>query len=402
MFPEVPGSAELVLASPLFQHIAITSTDGRRFTIDAPDASDANFYVQSLTLNGQPWNTAALPPSFANHGGKLSYVLGSSANTSWAAGAAGSPRSYSTGQLPAIGFTNPAATATAVQGVGTSITVGAQNVTDSPVSVRWKAVPSSGVSVSPASGTVTAPPAAAGTASVTATSASGSGSITFTFTAGGKTLPPVVLELSQGAGCALPATPPPPASDNLSAFFDDPGISRDCNPTEGNFDFEGYSYSEDALTAAGLAPGAAVESGGITYHWPSVAPGQPDNVVASGQTVVFSAASSSATKLGVLGSATNGDTQAAATVLYADGTTQSVQIGLSDWTLGAGNHPPSYGNEIVANVPYRNWELGPQQVSTYIFSTTVPLLAGKTVQSVTLPAPAAGNNALHIFAIGLG
>ena len=38
MYPETPGSADLVLASPLFPHVTITLATGRRLEIDAPGA----------------------------------------------------------------------------------------------------------------------------------------------------------------------------------------------------------------------------------------------------------------------------------------------------------------------------------------------------------------------------
>jgi hypothetical protein len=199
----------------------------------------------------------------------------------------------------------------------------------------------------------------------------------------------------------VPVTPVPPTPGDISMYYGDAGISRDCNPSEGNFDFEAYSYSADALTRAGLAPGATVVSNGITYHWPHTAPGQPDNVVAEGQTIIVPG-QPGATKLGLLGSATNGDTDGTATITYTDGSTQQVDLGFGDWTLGAGSHPPPFGNLVVAKTPYRNWLLGPQTVDTYVFSATFPLLSGKTISSVTLPISTSGTNAIHVFAIGQG
>jgi hypothetical protein len=400
MFPEVPGSAELALASPLFKKITIASTDGRKITIQAPQASDDNAFVQSLTVNGKPWNASYLPASLVQRGGSLAYALGPTANTSWAAGAAGSPPSYPGGQLPAIGFTTPAASVPTAPLVGTPVEVGAQNVTDAPVTVQWTATASDGITVQPASGTLTAPAARAGTTTVTVTAAQDvTGTVTFNYTAGGTSLPPVVVQVGRAGGCAVPATPVPPTPGDISMYYGDPGISRDCNATEGNFDFQGYSYSEDALTSAGLAPGATVTSNGVTYRWPNAAPGQPDNVVAEGQTIMVPG-QPGATKLGLLGSATNGDTHGTATITYTDGSTQQVDLGFSDWTLGGGSRPPSFGNVIAATTPYRNWLSGSEMVDTYVLSATFSLLSGKTVASITLPTSTSGTNAIHVFAIG--
>ena len=69
---------------------------------------------------------------------------------------------------------------------------------------------------------------------------------------------------------------------SLNAAFNNPGISDDTNLSAGNFDGAGRSYSQQALTAAGLAPGATVTHDGLTFTWPNVLPGTPDNIVAGG------------------------------------------------------------------------------------------------------------------------
>ena len=47
LYPETPGTADLVLASPVFTHVSITLANGHRIEIDAPRASAADRYVQS-------------------------------------------------------------------------------------------------------------------------------------------------------------------------------------------------------------------------------------------------------------------------------------------------------------------------------------------------------------------
>jgi hypothetical protein len=75
-------------------------------------------------------------------------------------------------------------------------------------------------------------------------------------------------------------------------------------------------------------------------------------------------------------------------------------LGLSDWTLNANGSPPSYGNVEVATTPYRNSTTGTSQtVNTCLLSTTIPIQAGKTVESVTLPS-STNERALHVFSIG--
>ncbi|GAA3437833.1 lectin [Kutzneria kofuensis] len=85
MFPETPGTADLALGSPMFTQAVVTLPGGHTLTVNAPQAADNAPYVQSLSLNGSTWNNAFLPPSIVNTGGTLDYVLGTTANTSWAA-----------------------------------------------------------------------------------------------------------------------------------------------------------------------------------------------------------------------------------------------------------------------------------------------------------------------------
>jgi predicted alpha-1,2-mannosidase len=97
MYPEAPGRAELVLASPQFPQTTITRGNGKVITINAPGASDSAKYVQSLRVNGQASNRAWLPESFVANGGTLDYTLGTTANTSWGAAAADAPPSFDVG-----------------------------------------------------------------------------------------------------------------------------------------------------------------------------------------------------------------------------------------------------------------------------------------------------------------
>jgi predicted alpha-1,2-mannosidase len=54
-YPEMPGSADMALGSPLFSKIAIHLGNGKTITETAPRAADSAPYVQSLSLNGSAW-----------------------------------------------------------------------------------------------------------------------------------------------------------------------------------------------------------------------------------------------------------------------------------------------------------------------------------------------------------
>lgn len=161
---------------------------------------------------------------------------------------------------------------------------------------------------------------------------------------------------------------------------------------DGNYDGGGYSFQADALSAAGLAPGACVTAQGVTFTWPSFGPGSYDNVRAAGQTIALSGTGS---VLGFLGAGANGTQSGTVTVHYTDGTSATATLSFADWYADSAVS----GGTVVATVPWNQAPgstLGAHQVSVY--SATIPLTAGKTVASVTLP----DNFQHHVFAISVG
>jgi beta-glucosidase-like glycosyl hydrolase len=189
--------------------------------------------------------------------------------------------------------------------------------------------------------------------------------------------------------------------DSLAAAFDNPGISDDANPGAGNLDGGGNSYSAQALAAANPAvtPGATITHDGLTFTWPSAAPGTDGNVVAGGQTFALSG---SGTTLGFLGAGDYGAASGTGTITYTDGSTQSFNLGFADWWSNAA----VAGGDILTSAAYINGPGGRQNQRVSVYYYPVPLEAGKTVQYVTLPNISQGANvgatAMHVFAVAIG
>ena len=199
----------------------------------------------------------------------------------------------------------------------------------------------------------------------------------------------------------------PTVYPSLAQAFNNAGISNDSDVTAANFDGAGNSYSEQALTAAGLAPGAKVTHDGITFTWPDVAAGQPDNVIALGQTI---GVSGSGTKLGFLGASSAASVTGDGLVTYTDGSTSTFTVTIDNYF-----NPPGVENAAVTTLPYINdsnpatngGTAGKRNQTVYVFYASVPIVPGRTVRSVTLPpngsAPASGRNyGMHVFALGIG
>jgi beta-glucosidase len=204
---------------------------------------------------------------------------------------------------------------------------------------------------------------------------------------------------ANGPGTAAATTQVSLPYASLSDAFDNPGISDDSNPSAGDLDGGGLSYSAQALAAAGLAPGATITHDGVTFTWPDAQPGTPDNVVAGGQTI---AVPGSGSTLGLVGTGDYGSASGTGTITYTDGTTQQFTLTFPDWWSNTA--PP--GGDILATMRSINNATGTQNQQVSMYYAGVPLQPGKTVMYVTFPdvsqGAAQGQTAMHIFAIGIG
>ncbi len=186
---------------------------------------------------------------------------------------------------------------------------------------------------------------------------------------------------------------PTPTPAPIQNGYNNVGISNNNAPKTANYDISGASYSAQALQADGITAGKLLTAGSFAYTWPNINTGSSDNYRANGQTIAVTPVNH-ADHLGLLGSATNGAASGTATITYTDGSTQTFTAGFTDWAKST----LSFGNTIAARMPSRNTKNGSQALTVYLFSTSIALQAGKTVQSVTLPTTVLGGQ-LHVFAI---
>jgi predicted alpha-1,2-mannosidase len=387
MYPEIPGRAELVLGSPLFSKIVLTTGAGKKITINSGGSGQ---YVTGLKVNGATTTKPWLPESFVATGGTLDYTLSGTPDPSWGSAPADAPPSFREGETPALSFVDPARVVVP-DGATAAAAVGAQDLSGTARTWHWTAAPPAGITVTPASGDLAVPAGGKAQVSVTVSVASGTAEgsyqVPITMSAAGQPS----LSTTLGVLVAQPGS--------WLATVNNAGISPDAEPAAANFDGVGFSYSSDALAAAGAKAGSTVTVNGLSYSWPNYPAGSPDNVIAQGQTVTVSGSG----RLAFLGAAANGTASGTVTITYTDGSTSTATLGFSDWTLGAGASQPAFGNQVAFSTPYRNSVGGdPQQINTYVFaSTPITLDAGKTAQSVTLPSTVSGGQ-LHVFAIGVG
>lgn len=75
-YPVCPGSDRYEMGSPSFRKIAIGLENGRSFVISAPKASHKNIYVQSVKLNGKPYEKTYITHNDIVAGGVMEFEMG--------------------------------------------------------------------------------------------------------------------------------------------------------------------------------------------------------------------------------------------------------------------------------------------------------------------------------------
>jgi predicted alpha-1,2-mannosidase len=86
LYPLQVGSENLVIGSPLFTKATVHLDNGAELVINAPNNSRDNVYVQSLTINGEPWSKTYVPHSMLADGAVLDFEMGPNPS-SWGTGA---------------------------------------------------------------------------------------------------------------------------------------------------------------------------------------------------------------------------------------------------------------------------------------------------------------------------
>ncbi|MCA9175182.1 MAG: glycoside hydrolase family 92 protein, partial [Planctomycetales bacterium] len=82
-YPVCPGSGEYVIGSPAIPAATLRLSNGKVLTVEAKNLSDENVYVQSLRVNGKPWNSVFLPHQEIANGGTLEFTMGPAPNKAW-------------------------------------------------------------------------------------------------------------------------------------------------------------------------------------------------------------------------------------------------------------------------------------------------------------------------------
>ena len=82
-YPVCPASGQYVFGAPYLPENVLHLQNGNTLTIKAPNVSDQNCYIQSVTLNGKPLHTAYITYEQIMAGGELVFTMGSKPNKKW-------------------------------------------------------------------------------------------------------------------------------------------------------------------------------------------------------------------------------------------------------------------------------------------------------------------------------
>lgn len=82
-YPVDPVDQTYEIGTPLFTEVKMHLANGKVFTILAPDASRTNFYIQSVKLNGQPYDKSYITHEQIMSGGTFEFEMGDRPGKVW-------------------------------------------------------------------------------------------------------------------------------------------------------------------------------------------------------------------------------------------------------------------------------------------------------------------------------
>ena len=95
-YPVCPTTDQYVLGTPYFKKMIISLANGKKLEISAPNNSAENKYIQSMTLNGKPYNKNWISHSEITRGGKIDFIMTANPNKNRGVSADAYPFSLST------------------------------------------------------------------------------------------------------------------------------------------------------------------------------------------------------------------------------------------------------------------------------------------------------------------
>ena len=82
-YPVNPISGQYEIGSPIFPEVKMYLANGKTFVVRAENVSDENIYIQSVTVNGQPYNKSYITHEMIMQGDTIHFVMGNKPGPVW-------------------------------------------------------------------------------------------------------------------------------------------------------------------------------------------------------------------------------------------------------------------------------------------------------------------------------
>lgn len=82
-YPVDPISGQYEIGSPIFPEVKMYLANGKTFVVRAENVSDENIYIQSVTVNGQPYNKSYITHEMIMQGDTIHFVMGNKPGPVW-------------------------------------------------------------------------------------------------------------------------------------------------------------------------------------------------------------------------------------------------------------------------------------------------------------------------------
>ena len=82
-YPVDPISGQYEIGSPIFPEVKMYLANGKTFVVRAENVSDENIYIQSVTVNGQPYNKSYITHEMIMQGDTIHFVMGNKPGSVW-------------------------------------------------------------------------------------------------------------------------------------------------------------------------------------------------------------------------------------------------------------------------------------------------------------------------------
>ena len=97
-YPVCPGTDQYIMGAPLFKKATLHFENGKTITINAPENSKDNFYIEAMKVNGQTYTKNYVTHSTLQNGGEIDITMGSTPNKTRGIAPEDAPYSFSNEQ----------------------------------------------------------------------------------------------------------------------------------------------------------------------------------------------------------------------------------------------------------------------------------------------------------------